>query len=312
MKKLLLFLSFILYTLTSPCQQVPNGNMELWDSTGIEPYPFNWLTNAFAPSLPCWPPPFSVFQTNDASSGDYATKLEAVSCIDPGFIQRVYIGYLALGNTSTPTDGINYSDRPDNLNFYYKFNKVGTDTGFARIRLSLDSLGYPGALVGEGKFSIINNTNTYTLGIVPINYLLPDTPQILQIIFATSKTLVDNSYLSYPLSTTPGNGAYIGTTLWIDDVTVSGGTVAVPELLDEKLWQIYPNPTNDFSMIEFKNPSSDSNLKIFNSLGKLVKSVKNISRDNVKIEKDNLTPGIYYFLINNKREEFAKGKWIIY
>jgi hypothetical protein len=312
MKKVLLFLSFFIYSVTSPCQQIPNGNMELWDSSDVVPFPVNWLTNAFYASLPCWPPPFSVFQTNDANSGDYAAKLEAVGCIDDNFVQRVYIGFLACGNNSNPTlaHGIPYSGKPDYLNFYYKFSKVGTDTGFVHIALRLyDSLGYAGPVVGEGKYSIISDTNNYTYVSLPVNYLLPDTPEILQVLFSTSKTLVDNNYL---LSTTPGNGAYIGTTLWIDDVTFSGGTIAIPELLNEKLWQIYPNPTNDFSIIEFKSLSSNSNLKIFNSQGKLVKSVKNISNDNVKIEKDNLKPGVYYFLINNELKELSKGKWIIY
>lgn len=314
MKKSLLFF-FVNALLTLSCfgQQVPNGGMEIWDTTFTPEYPVNWLTNSFYASLPCWPPPNTAIKSNDFHSGNWAVKLEAQGCIDDLGLQQVYIGILACGNTTNPNlaHGIPYNQRPAQLNFYYKYNKVGTDTGFAKIVLRLlDSLGHAGTIIGDGKISIINDTNIYTPLVIPINYYLPDTPQIMQIVFATSKTLADNEY--HPLNTLPGNGAYIGTTLWIDDVTVSGGTLGIHESINENLWSLYPNPSTNYSILSFENLRQEKHvLRIYELTGKLVSLVSDIKTNYFQINGCGLSKGVYFFqLLNNDGKLKAKGKLV--
>lgn len=285
--------------------------MEQWDTTFIPSFPVSWLINAAYPSLPCYPTQITAEQTIQSNNGNSAVKLEAKYCIDDGGVQQVYIGFLAYGNTNNPQllHGIPYNQRPAQLNFYYKFNRVEVDTGFAKIVLRLlDSAGYAGQIIGEGKVSIINNTNIYTQITVPINYFLPDTPEIIQIVFSTSKTLTDLGYLN----TIPGNGANIGTTLWIDDVTVSGGNTGKIENQEISSCKIYPNPFHDYSTITFENSKKENcTLKLYNSFGQLVRSYNDINADKIVIKRQNLTSGLYYFRLGTGKQTLTKGNLLI-
>ena len=285
--------------------------MEQWDTTYIPSFPVSWLLNTAYPSLPCYPQQITAEQTNQGNKGSSAVKLEAKYCTDDCGVQQVYIGFLAYGNTNNPQllHGIPYNQRPEQLNFYYKFNRVEVDTGFAKIVLRLlDSAGYAGQIIGEGKVSIINNTNIYTQITVPINYFLPDTPEIIQIVFSTSKTLTDLGYLN----TIPGNGANIGTILWIDDVTVSGGNMDVIENQEISCCKIYPNPFHDYSTITFENSKKENcALTLYNSVGQLVRSFNDIKADKIRIERQNLKSGLYYFRLCTGKQTLAKGNLLI-
>lgn len=75
---------------------------------------------------------------------------------------------------------------------------------------------------------------------LPINYLTADTPAFLHIYFSTSKTLAEN-----PGNTTPYLYAYPGTTLWIDDVYNSGGSVSLSEDQPDQKPLFHPNAACD-------------------------------------------------------------------
>jgi hypothetical protein len=312
MKRFLLFLSFFIYSVTSLCQQVPNGGLELWDTVAT-PFLIDWLYNGSYASLPCAPFPVSVERTNDANSGNWAARMEAKFCMDDLGVPKVYIGFITVGNHILYPElgyGIYYSGKPDYLNFYYKFNRVGSDTGFARIILrEYDGTGY-GPIIGEGKALIINDTNNYTYISVPIDYYSMDTPGVLQIIFATSKTMADQQFIQFV--TNPGIGAEIGTVIWVDDISISGGTLDTPQFIDLNDFQIYPNPTNDNSIIKFNNlDKGDYSLQLYNAQGKSVKYLNNISSQEIILKKENLNSGMYFFQIKSNNEIIHTGKWVI-
>ena len=312
MKDILLLSVAIFFSQFVYGQQVLNGNMEDWDTTFFPPYPVNWLTNSFFASLPCSPEPFTAESTNDSYSGCCAIQLEAKDCIDDMFNQQVYIGFLAYGNTANPNlaHGMPYNQRPTHLNFYYKFYQVGSDTGFAKITLRLlDSAGYAGQIVGEGKASIINDTNAYTLMSVPVNYSLPNTPEIMQIVFSTSKTLADKEYFS--LNTTPGNGANIGTILWIDDVNiVQNPTNVYSTSVETTAIKIYPNPNTGEFVIEMSiSKVQDIEIKLFNVMGQVIYSenLKRFKGEYLKrINTKGLSTGVYQLQIKTGYGEVNK------
>lgn len=293
-------------------QQVINGAMEQWDSTLVVlPYPESWITTAFAASVPEDPFPLTAWRTTDAHSGNYAVKLEAN---DGPFTSVITMGYLAYGSPVYPNyaSGIPYNHRPGELNFYYKFNRMGLDTGFVYVKLLLlDSAGHVGQIVGEGNVSIINDTNSYTPMTIPIYYFVPDTPDIIQIVFATCKSLAETGYL---VRAFPGNGVTVGTTLWIDDISLSGGSLCNREIEESKKCRIYPNPFHDNAIVMFENPHIEkSTLTIYDCQGKLMKTIcsKNPETNQLLIKSTNLSNGIYFFQVHTDTQLISTGKFII-
>jgi len=214
MKKIILLFTATLCLTFVFGQQIPNGNLEVWDSTYAPSiYPVGWKTNADYAAPFCSPTLYTATKTNDKNSGNWAAELRADYCVDDYALTQIYIGFLACGNNiDFPylPYGIVYNQRPSFLNFYYKFLKVGTDTGFAKVTLlTLDTIGQIDKIIGSGSMEIINSINNYTLASVPISYYFSDTPDVIQILFSTSKTLTENNHLADVI----GNGANIGTTL---------------------------------------------------------------------------------------------------
>lgn len=75
---------------------------------------------------------------------------------------------------------------------------------------------------------------------------------------------------------------------------------------------IYPNPLLDFTSIEFENPLHlNHTLSIYNTEGKMVRSIDNITSEKVKIERGNLTAGLYFIRLRDENELRAKGKLLV-
>jgi len=75
---------------------------------------------------------------------------------------------------------------------------------------------------------------------------------------------------------------------------------------------VYPNPFSAYTFIEFENYKKEKHtLTIYNSMGQLVRQIDNINVGKVKIEKKNLTSGLYFFQLRNDVEIVGTGKIII-
>jgi len=75
---------------------------------------------------------------------------------------------------------------------------------------------------------------------------------------------------------------------------------------------IYPNPLTDFASIEFENPlQMNHTLTMYDIQGKMVRSIHNISSDKVRIERLNLTAGLYFIRLRDEREIRAMGKLLV-
>ena len=76
--------------------------------------------------------------------------------------------------------------------------------------------------------------------------------------------------------------------------------------------KVYPNPFNAYTTIEFKNLKKEKHtLTIYNSLGQLVRQFDNISNGQIRIERDNLTNGLYFFQLRTDSEIIGNRKFII-
>lgn len=75
---------------------------------------------------------------------------------------------------------------------------------------------------------------------------------------------------------------------------------------------VYPNPMRDFTSIAFNNPLHIRHrLSIYNTQGKVVISLDNITSEEVKIERGNLTAGLYLIRLRDEHEIRAEGKLLI-
>lgn len=75
---------------------------------------------------------------------------------------------------------------------------------------------------------------------------------------------------------------------------------------------IYPNPLVDFSRIAFENPLHlNHTLTIYNTQGKMVRTIHNITSERVKIERRNLTSGLYFIRLRDEHEIRAMGKLVV-
>ncbi len=91
----------------------------------------------------------------------------------------------------------------------------------------------------------------------------------------------------------------------------------IPTGIDEATNQIIqttasPNPFSDYTVISIPgNPPSNYTLKIYDLIGNIVSEIKGIYSNEVKIEKGNLSGGMYFYRLWNKNEIKSTGKLII-
>jgi len=75
---------------------------------------------------------------------------------------------------------------------------------------------------------------------------------------------------------------------------------------------IYPNPFNNSTLIEFENRKNQKyTLTLYNSIGQIVKQIDNITTGQIRIERDNLTNGLYFFQLRTDSEIVGNRKFII-
>ncbi|CAN5484476.1 hypothetical protein BH10BAC1_BH10BAC1_10510 [soil metagenome] len=79
--------------------------------------------------------------------------------------------------------------------------------------------------------------------------------------------------------------------------------------LSENL-KLYPNPTNDFTTLEFENTNSRT-ISIVNTLGSVVRTYTNFSGTSLRIDKNELNSGVYFISISNAENKTSNTKLII-
>ena len=92
-------------------------------------------------------------------------------------------------------------------------------------------------------------------------------------------------------------------------ITTVTGIIVVPE---NNGLSIYPNPMTENAIITFANPDSESHDLIFyNSEGRIIKQMGDLTTDRVLFKRNNLVSGLYFYRLISKNEIRATGKIII-
>ncbi|MCH8905090.1 MAG: T9SS type A sorting domain-containing protein [Bacteroidetes bacterium] len=200
------------------------------------------------------------------------------------------IGY-AGGETyiANTTDGGN-SWAVNNLPYFiYSVFAVNSNIAFASgIRSANDS-------------AIIVKTTDGGVNWLPQNILV-DSNTIIAKVLSLYFTKIDTGYA------VGTNGLILKTT--------NGGETGFDEksFYSEYFINTYPNPFSTFTTIEipegYKNGKKLS-FGLYNLMGREVKRIEEITSDKIKINRDNLSPGLYFYKLEERDQIIATGKVVI-
>ena len=83
------------------------------------------------------------------------------------------------------------------------------------------------------------------------------------------------------------------------------------ELVYDKI-KVYPNPFNYSTVIEFENIEKEKHIfMLYNVNGQLVRKIDNITTEQIKIQKENLINGFYFFKLLKNTKVIGNGKLMI-
>ncbi|MBK6983925.1 MAG: T9SS type A sorting domain-containing protein [Bacteroidetes bacterium] len=91
-----------------------------------------------------------------------------------------------------------------------------------------------------------------------------------------------------------------------------GGFVGINELLiDNSRSIIFPNPFSNSAILKTTIELNDATLKVFDILGQEVLILGHLNGQEIKIIKDNLNRGNYYYHLTQNGNLVSKGKFIV-
>ncbi|TGD78770.1 T9SS type A sorting domain-containing protein [Hymenobacter wooponensis] len=244
----------LLYSATALAQTAPtvtNGAMETWVTRTSGEAPQGWLTiDDIIPFTPLAQlasfliPSGTVTKSTSVHGGSFAAQLQTVAKSTP-VGEGLLPGRMILGSRINPNTnnyfggGIPYTSRPSRMQFWYKLTGANALTDSAAVFIVLSKT--QGSDVKDVAFNgyLLTPTPTYQLYDFPITYEESIAPDTLELYF------------------TSGTAEKItaGTTLSVDDITLTGTVTASRNPASEAVLQIYPNPSKggEFSLASLGN-----------------------------------------------------------
>jgi hypothetical protein len=212
-------------------------------------------------------------RTTDAHSGSYAVKLVTYAIVT---FNDTVNGIVTTGNLIiTPPYGIEggipYTERPDSISCWVKYQPVGGDS--TMIQFSL--LEASGDTVGMAILRIGATVSNYTRFSAPVNYYSAATPSLSRWMMSSS-----NGYKAIP-----------GSTLYIDDLSLLF-TTGVEEVQNASGMQIVNSLVTD--QILLTNPKNYfGQFRLYDAMGSLQLSYP-VTHSTEQYHLPRLANGMYY------------------
>jgi len=112
-----------------------------------------------------------------------------------------------------------------------------------------------------------------------------------------------------------GDGTNSGDKIYHSSLAVQEiqAVTALEEYADNDIQvQFYPNPFSKSTTLEFDNQNNETHtLTIYDVTGQLVRKIDKISSGKIRIERENLKNGLYFFQLTCNRERVRSGKLIV-
>jgi hypothetical protein len=233
MKQIFLSLLVLLTWSTGSQAQstVANGGFENWrvGSMGTD-IPQDWLnTEEFIAGISgvTLPATNTISKTTDSHSGAFAAKLQTGS-----LGTTVLAGMLVLGTRVVPgptLGGKPFSGRPTSMDFYYKMTgtaPTADDSASITVILTRWNNGANETVAG-GNIYLTQPGTTYNLASVPLNYQSASVPDSVHIMILSGS----------------GRTITVGTSLFLDDVTMVTSVTATQTARKLDALTAYPNPS---------------------------------------------------------------------
>ena len=93
--------------------------------------------------------------------------------------------------------------------------------------------------------------------------------------------------------------------------TISSVTGADPQFEINKI-NLFPNPLTSFSTLTFENSNNNTyTLEMYDIQGQLVRTIADITTDEITIQRNNLPGGLYFLQLHSDQELSAIGRLIV-
>ena len=299
MKKLIIKTAILFFSIFKISAQ-PNGGFENWSPYFNIENPDDWGTLNIL-TFVAGGNPQSVFKASakDKHSGNYALKIKTVyfnNKPDYNAIKDtmgiVFTGRIELSPVAIKY-GFPYSQRPEKLEFWAKYNPIGLDNAGAQVYLRKWD-GSKNDTIAFGEI-VLTETLAYTNFQVNLTYYSSDSPDSAIIAFASS------NYTAI---------ARVGSTLFVDDVAFVGTVGIDKQKNTADSFKILLNPAND-NVIIYTQREDAFCVKIFDVSGKNVGTYK-FENYNASINTSSYASGNYFFEIYKKNNNVLNsGKFNI-
>ncbi|PLX03195.1 MAG: hypothetical protein C0594_10765 [Marinilabiliales bacterium] len=277
---------FIFFLLVSSqiFAQIPNADFEQWETDGDFQNPTNWDTSnrnffgiiSFT----------TVTKETSAYSGSYCPKLETVEAASGGQTVKV-AGILTLGSfdvdlatqSAVISGGISYTARPEKLRGYYKYLPQGIDSCGVVVNFYKWN-GSSSDIIGQGQF-VSGIASDWTLFECPISFSSQENPDSMNIVISSSDTSIFN----------------VGSTLWVDSLTLTGGTASVGQKENSSLLNLFPQPAENILNVSLGNNQKIQRVVLYSIIGNMIKA-KEVDAGFTKIDVGDFPPGVYIIQVD--------------
>ncbi|MDP2388536.1 MAG: LamG-like jellyroll fold domain-containing protein [Bacteroidota bacterium] len=114
----------------------------------------------------------------------------------------------------------------------------------------------------------------------------------------------------FDVTASANSGTLLGAT-FIQDQNCISGTVDIAENIEKTGVSVYPNPFSYAATLKTNGVLSNATLIIYNSIGQEVKQIRNISGEEITIERDDLPTGMYIISLSQDNRKIAIKKMVI-
>jgi hypothetical protein len=292
--------------------QIPNAGLENWyteTETATHFFvPQHWISsdevvNTFFSGYSG----ISVTQTATSYSGSFAAMMQVAannSDTCPGAIYSCdSLAQFMKFIFNNKMAGFPCTLRPASLQGYYKFTGVGGDSATCIVLMTKwNSVTHKRDTINYTKSGNGITAAAYTFFNVPLHYI-------------NNAEYPDTALMGIGIQGKNGKTAHIGSIMYVDALAFNGSVnLGVNELNTESgNVMLYPNPFNNNATLSISPQIKLNNaiVEIYNVLGQTVRTIQNISENNINIEKGNLQSGIYFYRLLNNSEPLSTGKFIL-
>jgi len=93
--------------------------------------------------------------------------------------------------------------------------------------------------------------------------------------------------------------------------TIGRAPVGINENILSANLKLYPNPTSTYTVIEFNDNSANHNVQLLDLAGRVVRTYDNHKYNTLRVDKDELTPGIYFLNVSNDKNQTGSIKLLV-